>query len=82
MKSSGKSYDFVLPLSRLFISKPELLKGNTELTNTGPAKEWKEMRSEEGWEDFDASWTKAGVLVSRILISGANLLQYDMSQDS
>jgi hypothetical protein len=34
VKSSGKSYDSVLPLSRLFMSKPELLKGNAELTNT------------------------------------------------
>jgi hypothetical protein len=44
-----------------------------------PAKEGKEMRSEEGSEDFDASWIKVGVLVSRILMGGANLLLYDSS---
>jgi hypothetical protein len=34
VKSGGKSYDSVLALSRLFMWKPELLKGNAELTNT------------------------------------------------
>lgn len=70
MKSRGKSYDSVLALSRLFMSKPELLKGNAELTNTGPAKEGREMRSEESSGDFDASWIKVGVIVSKILMGG------------
>jgi len=79
VRSGGKSYDSVLPLQRLFMSKPELLKGNAELTNTSPAKEGKEIRGEEGSGDFDASWIEVGVLVSRILIGSANLLLYDNS---